>query len=235
MAITVQTRKMLWGRAKNRCAFPDCEQLLIQDVPGGGGTSVIGEEAHIFPQEPLGPRGDGPRPVDVDAYSNLILLCPTHHKLVDDHPIVYSIEALVEMKRGHESQVTSDETTDERARRTDEERYAAYIDEWVRRSALDSWDRWISRLTSHGHPSLARDRYEELGELPEWLLRRIWPGRYDDVELSFHNFRFALSDLLAVFNRSGGRVVGARDRLDAQVLQDRRVEPLSLQAPLSGL
>jgi hypothetical protein len=204
---------MLWGRARNRCAFPDCDQLLIQDVPGDAGTSVIGEEAHIFPREAGGPRADGARPADVDAYSNLILLCPAHHKMVDDHASTYTMDVLEEMKRNHEAQVASGETPDQQTRQADDERYAAYVDEWVRRAALDSWDGWMSSLTSHGQPSLLTERYEQLEELREWLLRRIWPGRYEDLENSFHNFRFVLDDLFLVFSRHAEDPLEDRERI----------------------
>jgi hypothetical protein len=201
MAITVQTRKMLWGRAGNRCAFPNCQQSLIQDVPGARGASVIGEEAHIVAQEERGPRGTPPRPSNIDDYSNLVLLCPTHHKLVDDHPDVYTVQALMDMKTALEISVASAGSTAEKKRQRDEELYASYVDEWVRRADLDHWDTWLSRLTSHGQPSLGKSQFERLEKLQRWLFGRIWPGRHVALEDSFHNFRFVLDDLMVVFSR----------------------------------
>src|SRR5688572_22788416 len=121
MAITVQTRKMLWGRSGNRCAFEGCGQLLIQEVSGAR-TSVIGEEAHIVGRESRGPRGESALPLaERDNYENLILLCPAHHKIIDDHPEEFTIAVLSEMKQVHETTVSTDVSTDERIRQQDEE------------------------------------------------------------------------------------------------------------------
>lgn len=66
----------------------------------GGGKSptpiVVGHEAHIVAEEDDGPRGDPSMPVsERNAYPNLILLCPTHHTLIDkDNGIHFSVDEL---------------------------------------------------------------------------------------------------------------------------------------------
>ncbi|BBU22619.1 HNH endonuclease [Mycobacterium xenopi] len=53
---------------------------------GGGFPVVVGEEAHIRSGRPDGPRYDPDYPsADIDKYENLMLLCPTHHTLIDAH------------------------------------------------------------------------------------------------------------------------------------------------------
>jgi hypothetical protein len=49
MGIGLPDRKILWGRAGNRCAFPDCRQELI--CLGASASTVVGEEAHIVARE----------------------------------------------------------------------------------------------------------------------------------------------------------------------------------------
>lgn len=78
MSIGVLPRKLLWGRAGNQCAYPDCRQLLTENfgtdesaVLSSAGV-VIGEEAHIRSGRPAGPRHDPNFLQDVDTYSNLI-------------------------------------------------------------------------------------------------------------------------------------------------------------------
>ena len=47
--------------------------------------SVVGDECHIVSGKPNGPRYGPTFPVDeLDSFSNLILLCRVHHKMIDD-------------------------------------------------------------------------------------------------------------------------------------------------------
>jgi hypothetical protein len=39
----------------------------------------------------------------------------------------------------------------------------------------------------------------QLGDLPNWILGRVWPRRYTDLEAAFTNFRFVCSDFQHVF------------------------------------
>ena len=43
----------------------------------------------------------------LDTYDNLILLCKADHKLIDDHPQLYTIDRLRQVKREHEQWVDS--------------------------------------------------------------------------------------------------------------------------------
>lgn len=106
MSITAKTRKMLWGRAGARCSFDGCRIELIRLSEAGSGDAILGEEGHIIAQRKDGPRGENPIEMSrLDLYENLILLCPTHHILVDAQPAKYSVDVLHQMKRAHESWV----------------------------------------------------------------------------------------------------------------------------------
>jgi hypothetical protein len=70
-------------------------------------------ECHIVGRGRGGPRSGEIKATEVDDYRNLILLCPTHHKEIDDQPNEYTIETLREIKRKHEEWV--DETLEWRA------------------------------------------------------------------------------------------------------------------------
>ena len=66
---------------------------------------MIGEMAHVIAKQPGGPRatqsgGD-------DTYKNLILLCPTHHTVIDKAPEKFPKHVLVSMKSAHEESVSS--------------------------------------------------------------------------------------------------------------------------------
>jgi hypothetical protein len=75
---------------------------LIEDATPTDDESVIGEEAHIVAREEDGPRGQSILSREQrDAYSNLILLCRKHHKIVDDQLNEYTVEKLHKLKIDH--------------------------------------------------------------------------------------------------------------------------------------
>lgn len=96
--------KLLYARSRNRCAFPGCGTILVR--PGPNGTAEnLGEAAHIIGSARQGPRGAEPvDQADRDRRaSNRVLLCPTHHKVVDTQLTVYSVEVMRQMKADHET------------------------------------------------------------------------------------------------------------------------------------
>ena len=105
MPITQRARKILWARSGNECAFADCTQELV--IHGQGESNVIlGEEAHIVAQKLDGPRGDTDAPDgDIDGVVNLLLVCPTHHRIIDEQPQAYGVKVLLEIKQKHEDRV----------------------------------------------------------------------------------------------------------------------------------
>lgn len=93
--------KRLFAHSGNRCAYPRCQVALIQ------GETVAGEICHIRAAKPGGPRYDPKQtPEQRHDYDNLILLCPTHHTVIDDDLESYTVERLLKMKADHEQRVT---------------------------------------------------------------------------------------------------------------------------------
>lgn len=105
MAIGDKTRKILWARSGNRCAYCRCE-LVLDRSTADDSEAVVGDECHIIGQKVDGPRGMaiGSRN-NLDEYENLILLCKTHHKLADDQPQKFNTEFLLSLKTVHETWV----------------------------------------------------------------------------------------------------------------------------------
>jgi hypothetical protein len=87
----------------NICSFPGCD---VELAPQKSMNRLIGEEAHIKGEKPTAPRYD-PHQTEVErkSYENRILLCPTHHTLIDANPDEWTAIRLVQMKKGHENQV----------------------------------------------------------------------------------------------------------------------------------
>lgn len=99
---TDATTKRLFARSGNRCAFPKCTVEIVH------GNTLVGEICHIKAARPGGPRYD-PRQTGAErhGYDNLILLCGTHHTVIDDDEEAYTIERLIKMKTDHEHKTTA--------------------------------------------------------------------------------------------------------------------------------
>ena len=95
--------KILWARSAGRCSFPGCFADCIVPQTSADGILVLGEIAHIVADSDHGPRGDPSFPSELrDQYPNLIVLCPTHHTLVDGQGSTYTKEELAAWKADHE-------------------------------------------------------------------------------------------------------------------------------------
>lgn len=201
MAISLKTRKMLWGRAANRCAFPDCPLELVIDATETDDESLIGEECHIVAKSPEGPRGNSPLTSQQrDRYENLVLLCAVHHKLVDDQDGTYTIDHLHQMKQSHEAFVRESLSGFDPVRQRDEEQYAGLVQEFCDMVDINNWESWSSWvLGGGGYPRISIEIHTKLNGMRNWLLSRVWPTRYPEIESSFQNFRLVLNDFLNVF------------------------------------
>ena len=102
MAISDKTRKTLWGKSGNRCAF--CKIELVVSKTNDNDLN-IGEECHIISSKVNGPRFN-PSLKDFDTYENLILLCRNHHKEIDSLVDSFPEEILRYMKQNHENWVS---------------------------------------------------------------------------------------------------------------------------------
>ena len=98
--------KILFGRAAGRCAFPTCRVELVASKTEFDSAQVIANVAHIVAHSDDGPRADPTYPrAQRSAYDNLVLLCPTHHDLVDAQDNTYTVETLRAWKSAHEKWV----------------------------------------------------------------------------------------------------------------------------------
>jgi hypothetical protein len=103
MAINAKDIKKLWGLSAGRCSYPGCNLDCVQFFDLSDPT-VIGEMAHVIARSEHGPRGKSGG--GSDTYENLILLCPTHHTMVDRAPTgTFSEDLLFRWKRDHEGAV----------------------------------------------------------------------------------------------------------------------------------
>lgn len=99
--ITTKTLRHLFALSGNRCAYPGCDHILINDD-----GLFVAQIAHVSAAEPGGPRYDDS--LD-DEYrrsaENLIALCYRHHREIDLNPSI-SVEDVANIKRRHEANFT---------------------------------------------------------------------------------------------------------------------------------
>ena len=99
-APSVSTIKALFAVSGNACAFPGCNQPIVDQ----SNRVIIGEVSHIMAASPGGPRYDPEQPEEKrHAFDNLILLCAPHHKIIDEQVDQFPIRRLVEIKKEHEA------------------------------------------------------------------------------------------------------------------------------------
>ena len=111
MAKTVsdKTRLILWTRAAGRCQYEGCNKSLLGDIISGAEGLNTAYVAHIVARAPEGPRGDPVQSAQLaDDIENVMLMCDTHHRLIDREEIAeHPEDRLRAMKRAHESRIAS--------------------------------------------------------------------------------------------------------------------------------
>lgn len=98
--------KRLFALSHNVCAFPGCDQRIADTQ----WRSVQAEICHIYGLNPGSARHDPGLPQDdLNDFENLLLMCPNHHRVIDDlEPDAWPAERLLELKASHECQRTGD-------------------------------------------------------------------------------------------------------------------------------
>lgn len=179
--------------------MPDCRLDLHEDETATDDPTLIGENCHIAAESDDGPRADlTMESAQRNSYANLILLCRNHHKVVDAQEGEYTASKLRQMKATHESWVKEQLGLDV-AKQRDDELYAGMVDTWERLTHIDRWLGWSSYVLGSGQPRMSVELDNDLFTLRGWLLNRVWPGRYPELENAFENFRLVLQDFQECF------------------------------------
>lgn len=101
---TIAVRALLWARSGGLCGFPDCRVKCVEEANENEPAAIIGHIAHIEANSDIGPRANPAlSPQERNSYPNLILLCPTHHAVVDAHDSTYTVEMLRTWKADQEA------------------------------------------------------------------------------------------------------------------------------------
>ncbi len=106
---TPRTLKRLFALSGNRCAYPECTNPIIVTSTGHSDDHVLGQVSHIYALRENGPRGKaGLTERELNEPENLILLCPTHHSVVDGQHETYPADLLKEWKNRQEKRTRSE-------------------------------------------------------------------------------------------------------------------------------
>jgi hypothetical protein len=65
---------------------------------------------------------------------------------------------------------------------------------------LENWSAWTSWVLGNGQPSIEVSMDENMRQLRPWLLARVWPGRYPELENAFRNFLNVANDFYNCFH-----------------------------------
>ena len=94
-----KTKKQIFAVSGNKCYFPNCNIPLVYLESG----TVTGEICHIKGKRHGSPRYD-PKQTNEErhGFENLLLMCPIHHKVIDDDLDSYTVSRLEDIKKNHE-------------------------------------------------------------------------------------------------------------------------------------
>jgi hypothetical protein len=206
VSISAVSRKMLWGRAGNECAYPGCTARLLQDLEDAetgilrSRGAVIGEEAHIRGEKLDSARYDAAY-LAVDEYPNRILLCPTHHTIIDKKGgAAWPPESLERIKAEHEAAKDALRDVAQQRKVELEERLAASVEYWET-GLLDQWQRFTANLFQP-HPKFRVSDLRVLMDKGAWLLAKDWPSDYPRMTAAFERWGFAVSQLCSWVNET---------------------------------
>lgn len=195
----ISTIKKLFGLSGNKCAFSDCEQDLITTD-----EVIVADICHIEGEMPNSPRYNSKKSTEeLDDFPNLILMCKTHHKVIDDREDIFTVEKLLEIKAKHEEKYSSNlyQVSD------------AVLDKFLKIEVtqqpvhLGSGDQIV---TQTGDVNIEITSIDETGKLFQLLFERNFPKLRAEAERAA---RESVEDYCKTFMNS------AKQKLDADKIE----------------
>lgn len=188
MGISLTTQKQLWARSYNRCAI--CGRTLVQHA--GGQQHTIGEVCHIVAKENGGPRANPAMSDDEkDSYDNLIILCPTHHTLIDKIPTIYTVDKLKEIKFNHENSLGYEL----------KEIHNSFIKKWDELCTCEEWEHFTSNFLFASGYEIHNKHYTLIKNFISFYRRM--PREYFQIlslDKAFESYVHALYDFISKFD-----------------------------------
>lgn len=96
----LSTVSRLYCVSHNRCAYPGCDFPLLEP----DSKVLVAEVCHIEADSPDGPRfNKAQTEAERQSFSNLMILCSNHHKVIDTDLTTWTVERLGALKNEHEA------------------------------------------------------------------------------------------------------------------------------------
>jgi hypothetical protein len=190
--------KLLWGRAASRCSI--CK-VRVSEAGGDGSKYVVGEQAHIVGEKEGAARfNESIELKERNSYHNIILLCPTHHTMIDNDECTYTVAKLHQIKSEHELWVEENLSTlkDERQVAIDMQ-YSYLVDLVAELCWLSSFEDWIS-LACSTSMILSKQLSQNLAEVRKVVFKTTFLGEYKNLEKSIITLSESIGDYLAVYH-----------------------------------
>jgi hypothetical protein len=183
MGLSEKDIKLLWSRSAGRCSFLGCGMKLSQDKALSSASYPVGEQAHIVGEKEDSPRGrSNLSPDERNSYYNRILLCPTHHIIVDKDVEYFSIERLHQIKDQHELWVDMNfSTKQDKKEMANYMVYADLIDSAVSNCRFEEWERWASAACSTTM-TWDLDAHEKTMDFYKKVVCTVWPNAIPELE-----------------------------------------------------
>jgi hypothetical protein len=201
--------KLLWGRAAERCAFPDCRKVLSKTPETASPGYPLGKQAHIVSHAPGGVRDDPAlTQAERDSYANLILVCAEHHDVIDHEPDIHTVAKLHEIKTQHELWVTEAlSTPEDREKLANELVYATLVDSASDNLSLASWKVWTAEAVAPT-PVWPEDLHSAIGAFVEDVHLANYPGVLVELEWALHTTAIAAATAALAFEEHAFSVEG---------------------------
>lgn len=196
-SINSKEQKILWGRAAARCSMPDCRRKLTFDKLSVTDSVTLGEMCHIVGEKnnKNSPRGISKLPLDErNKYSNLILLCSHHHKVIDKDENSWPIEILHQIKDEHEIWVEESLATNSLT--PENVVYSNIIDNLNSYLKLDQYNWYMGNAVRN---IIHEDLIDAGDYIEERLLAIDWPKSNIDLENSVINLMESFSKYIHHF------------------------------------
>ncbi len=97
MAITEINKRVIITQGFGLCMNPECKQYLLKSFSEDKMEIFVGEFAHINSKALNGPRANNLRN-DLDEPQNVLLLCGSCHKMIDQNTREFNVEKLLSWK-----------------------------------------------------------------------------------------------------------------------------------------
>lgn len=235
--ISELSRRLLWSRSAGRCAYTGCRKELVPLHPGSQKAANTGDEAHIVGESRQAARGVSKlSEIERADYSNLILLCPNHHRRIDNKVFRqdYSVARLHEMKTHLELWVQESLSGPTPIEDAADRIYAKLIDDAVTKCHLETWNAWSDGTVSV-RPLWRRSHIEGILEFRDELLAAVFYDTRPELQAALTRFAHVIAGAALAFDAHSDDTANGWARADQFYRKERFLKYVEPRAALRAV